>query len=118
MPPSQLKVPTEPDSPSHRVTTDRQKPHPRVSKNPGTSPETALFAGVSWSVVISSTDGRDRMRVVPSVPPPRSIRAKVRKSTAVETRPAPPDRNGGLVLHCPPAAGSYTSRRPLAGSVQ
>jgi len=41
---------------SRRVTTPTPNPHPLASKSSGKNPDTAFCAGVSWSVVIVSTE--------------------------------------------------------------
>ena len=61
-----------------RVRTAIPKPQPKSSKYPGVNPETAFCAGVSWSLVISVTDGRDNTRAPWRVPPASSAEAKAR----------------------------------------
>jgi hypothetical protein len=73
------------------------KAQPRAAKSSRQKPEIAFCSGVSWSVVMVSTDGRETS----GAPPRRSISAKARQSAAVETSPAPPDGNAGGALHCP-----------------
>ena len=53
---------------SRRVTMEMPKPQPRLSQKPGKKTDTAFCSGVMWSVVMSSTDGLDRMRAWPYFP--------------------------------------------------
>ncbi len=71
-PPSQPYWPMGAAGCSRRVTTWTQNPKPFASKSPGKKPETAFCPGVSWSVVMVCTEGRDNR----GVPPRSSIWAK------------------------------------------
>ena len=106
IPPSQPYVPTDFATSVRSVTTATPKPQPCTRKKPGTRPEAAFCSGVSWSLVMNSTDGRDRIRSPRLTPLPRSMSAKARKLSTVETRPPPPDGNDGSRLHCPSAGSS------------
>ena len=59
-PPFQPYWPGVAATPSRWVTTHTPKPHPRLSQRPGNG-DAAFCSGVSWSVVINSTEGLDRM---------------------------------------------------------
>ncbi len=67
-PPSQPYRPGVAARSSRRVTMETPNPQPRLSKSPGSKPDSAFCAGVSWSVVIVSTDGLDRRRTLPYLP--------------------------------------------------
>src|ERR1700721_536575 len=74
--------------------TDRPVPQPRLL--PKNISEPNFCSEVSWSVVINSTDGRDRMRSLSRRPPFSIICAKALKSSAVDTSPALPfSKTGG-----------------------
>src|SRR6516164_3067813 len=90
-PPSQPYIPIDPASLVRRVTTDTPNPQPCDSKKSSVKPDVAFCSGVSWSVVISSTEGLERMRTLPSLPLLSIIWLKVKKSSAVETSPPAPD---------------------------
>src|SRR5205814_2155261 len=63
------------------------------------SPPAAICPGVSWLLVMASTAAADRIRRPWCVPWSRSIRAKARKSSAVESRPPAPDGKAGGTVH-------------------
>ena len=66
-----------------------------------------------WSMVISSTDGRDRMRSRPYAPLPSIIRPKASRSSAVETSPPPPDSKTGGRAKVPVPASCRTTTSPV-----
>src|SRR5260370_23405058 len=61
-PPSQPYRPGTAAMSSRLVTTDTPNPQPLPSKNPELRLDAAFCSGVSWSVVMSSTDSLDRIR--------------------------------------------------------
>src|ERR1700722_5930570 len=81
-------------------------PQPRLA--PKKISEPSFCSDVSWLVVISSTDGRDRMRSLPNRPPFNIICAKALKSSAVDTSPALPFSKTGGVENLPVAGSSKT----------
>src|SRR5947209_4316171 len=67
-PPSQPYRPGTAAMSSRLVTTETPNPQPWLSKKPEISPDTAFCSGVSWSVVMVSTESLDRTRSPPCLP--------------------------------------------------
>lgn len=65
------------------VIMDTPKPQPRLSQKPGKKGDTAFCSGLMWSVVISSTESRERIRSRPCLPWFSIIRPKASKSSTV-----------------------------------
>src|SRR5258708_2628604 len=88
------------------------KPQPRSSQKPGKKSDAAFCSALMWSAVISSTEGRERMRARPCTPLASIILPKARKSSTVETRPPAPDSKTGGRAKRPPRV---VEERGLAG---
>src|SRR5215212_2394503 len=93
-------------------------PQPRFSQDDGKKGETAFCSGVIWSLVMSSTEGHERIRSLPNFPLLSIISPKTSKSSAIETNPPPPDsKTGGCALRLS-SNPSKTSSVPGLGLVQ
>src|SRR3954447_13193125 len=97
MPPAQPYDPMVGASPVRRTCTPTPRPHPcePSGDGPGAPPAAPI-----WSVVMASTDERDR-REDPSGggPPDKRIRPKAFTSARVEPRPALPAGKVGGSIH-------------------
>jgi hypothetical protein len=71
-----------------------------------------------WSVVINSTDRRDKMRWLSYFPPFSIIWPKASRSSTVETSPPAPDSKAGGLAHWLSSTPSKTSSSHLELSVQ
>src|ERR687898_584754 len=93
-------------------------PQPWLSQKPGKKLDTTFCSEVIWSVVMTSTDRRDRMRSLPYFPLFSIISPKASRSSTVETSPPDPDSKTGGLAQLLSSTPSKISNSPVEGLVQ